>query len=390
VKSGLSRRALLSALLGNLGKTGTHWPTLPVGSRYVIATCLAPLAFPLAAQVKQPAKKGKALPAVGQFIRETDPVTENTVVRLTVPSSASFLPYSRNHFVSSRERIMVFASDRGGHFAPYALDLRTGVMKQVADPAKLEPRSITFDRQEKSIRYLDGGSLMEAGLSRGSPRTLAEGVTSFTSAADGSVYLIASGKLTRKEGNDSRALADEASEAWPQPNSAGCVFSRVFAGPSGPDERELYYVSADGSGKPKLLARGPVRDPYWDEDGQSILFLRDVTTENGTAVAEIHGTALNSGVEYLVSPTSQFACFAPNSDASVFVGASRSRAQPTVILMLRSPHREMTLCEHRSKHPGQVAPVFSPDNRRVYFESDREGKPAIYSVNVELLVESSQ
>ena len=32
-------------------------------------------------------------------------------------------------------------------------------------------------------------------------------------------------------------------------------------------------------------------------------------------------------------------------------------------------------------------PVFSPDARRVYFQSDREGKPAIYSVNVEQLVE---
>jgi oligogalacturonide lyase len=79
--------------------------------------------------------------------------------------------------------------------------------------------------------------------------------------------------------------------------------------------------------------------------------------------------------------------FAPNADASVFVGASRSKAQPTVILLLRSTKREMTLCEHHDTHPKSVAPTFSPDSRRVYFQSDHEGKPALYSVNVELLVE---
>jgi oligogalacturonide lyase len=362
VTSGISRRALLSNIS---------------------------VAVSLALQVKQSAKKGRPLPAVGEFTRETDPATENTIVRLTVPSSASFLPYARNRFVSARERILVFASDRGGHFAPFALDLRNGSIKQIAETAKLDPRSITFDRQEKSILFLDESSVVEAGLSHSSPRTVAEGVTSFSSAADGSLYLIASGKLVRKEGNDARTLADDASEAWPQPNSGGCVFSRVITGAGGPEERELYYAGADGS-KPQLLASGAVREPFWDADGQSILFLRDAITENGAVVSEIHGCRVKSGGEYLVSTTSQFASFAPNSDASVFVGASRSRAQPTVILMLRSPHREMTLCEHRSTHPGEVSPVFSPDNRRIYFESDHEGKSAVYSVNVELLVEASE
>jgi oligogalacturonide lyase len=69
------------------------------------------------------------------------------------------------------------------------------------------------------------------------------------------------------------------------------------------------------------------------------------------------------------------------------VGASRSKAQPTIIILLRSLQRELTLCEHRASHPAAVAPVFSPDSRRVYFESDHQGKTALYSVNVEQLVE---
>jgi hypothetical protein len=69
------------------------------------------------------------------------------------------------------------------------------------------------------------------------------------------------------------------------------------------------------------------------------------------------------------------------------VGASRSKAQPNVVLLLRSAKREMTICQHHASHPLTVWPSFSPDSKRVYFQSDEEGKPAIYSVNVEQLVE---
>ena len=69
------------------------------------------------------------------------------------------------------------------------------------------------------------------------------------------------------------------------------------------------------------------------------------------------------------------------------VGASRNAASPTILIMLRSVRRELTLCEHRASHPDQVSPMFSPDAQRIYLQSDRHGKPAIYSLHVERLVE---
>ncbi len=365
---GISRRALLSAF---------------------------PLALaapnPLGAQGKPLPKKAKPLPRVGEFAREVDPVTENTVVRLTAVSSVSLLPFARNHFVSARERLLLFASDRGGRFAPYAIDLRTGAIRQIVDTANLVPRSLTLDHQEKSAFFLDSDNLFEANLSHGTSRIVKEGVSSFTVAGDGSLYTVSYGKLERKEANENHAtaesvLAEGVLEAWPQPGSAGCLFSKPQAADA--ENRELYYLSGTLPADAVLVASGRVHEPFWDRDAQSVLFLRDVISPNGVVLAEIHGRSIHGGEEYLVSPTSQFASFAPNSDATVFVGASRSRAQPNVILMLRMPHREMTLCEHRATHPAEVSPVFSPDNRRVYFESDHEGKSAIYSVNVELLVES--
>jgi hypothetical protein len=359
VNPGISRRAFLSVI--------------PLG---------------VAAQVNQPHKIGKPLAVVGEFARITDPVTENVVIRLTSLSSASVLPFARNSFISTRERTLIFSSNRGGKFAPLQIDLHTGAVRQMAEAARLDPKSLSFDHQEKAIRYLDGNSLFEVTLGHGSPKRLGDGYSAFGSTVAGVLFLLSGGKILWAPGNElrnARPLAEGADALWPQPNGAGCLFARA----RGQDQQELYYVPINAGLKPSLVTAGKVHEPCWDADGESILFLRDVTSPNGTILSELHGKSVRGGDEHLVSPTSQFACFAPNSDASVFVGASRSRAQPNVIIMLRFPQREMTLCEHRDSHPDEVTPVFSPDNRRIYFQSNREGNSAIYTVNVEQLVEPS-
>jgi oligogalacturonide lyase len=61
-----------------------------------------------------------------------------------------------------------------------------------------------------------------------------------------------------------------------------------------------------------------------------------------------------------------------------------------VLLLLRVTRREFTLCEHKAANPETVAPVFSPDSRHVFFQSDRDGRPAIYSVHVDKLVEPTE
>ncbi len=331
----------------------------------------------------QQRKKSKPLPAVGEFVRFTDPTTENPVVRLTRPATTNLLPSSTNHFVSSRERFLVFSSDRTGRFAPFRADLRTGVLEPLGQTADLRPETLRLDAHERAVYLIDGSALKELTLSSRRMRTLAEGVTAFSPGVSPAEFVVVKGGNLQTLNEGAKVLAENVGKGicLSRPGGKGCCFTRELAA----NHREFWYVPFAGP-EPVLLAKGDVSNPIWNPDGRSLLFLRNVPKPR-VVLSEIHEVVPEGGGEQCVSPTSQFAAFAPNEDGSVFVGASRSKAQPTIILLLRSARREMTLCEHRASRPSAVSPVFSPDSRRVYYQSDHQGKWAIYSVNVELLVE---
>jgi oligogalacturonide lyase len=341
------------------------------------------------AQTKSRGGTAKPLPSVGEFVRFADPATENPVVRLTDPRSDSVLPSADRRFVSTRERFLLFSSNRTGAFCPFQVDLRTGALRQLTETAQLQTRSLSLDGRERILHFIDGGRLQVLNIANKKVETVTEGVSGFSAAPAGTdLFAIRNGKLERLAEGKSAELAEDVAAGdistgcLARPNSSGCLFVRETG-----DIREFWHA---GAGRPVLLVKGQISNPFWAPDGQTILFLREVPKETAV-VSEIHEVPVAAdgmpGGERFVSPTSQFACFAPNGDGSVFVGASRGRAQPDIVLLLRASKREMMLCEHRAKQPAMVSPVFSPDSRRVYFESDRQGKTAIYSVNVELLVE---
>jgi oligogalacturonide lyase len=60
------------------------------------------------------------------------------------------------------------------------------------------------------------------------------------------------------------------------------------------------------------------------------------------------------------------------------------------LLLVRAAKRELTLCEHRASDPHLVSPIFSPNSQRVFFQSDKDGKLAIYSMVVDKLVEETE
>jgi Tol biopolymer transport system component len=347
---------------------------------------LATLPSYLMAQTRSGLKQ-KTLSSVGEFVRFSDPTTETFVVRLTSLKSASFLPAAANRFVSVKERYLLFSSDRDGSLSPYQVNLRTGVVHKLANGVRLSPESLCLDPKERWVYFIDDAKLQRVEIAkkesrRSAAETIAEGVTRFSISPSGSIFVIRAGALEQIDnGTTTRLVAADGIDCLSHPASKGCLITNETS----TNGREFWYAASDST-KPVLLAKGAISDPFWSPDGRSLVFLRDITTPNVT-LAEIHEVGTDGAGERCIAPTSQFAAFAPNFDGSVFVGASRSKAQPNVVLLLRSAKREMTLCQHHASHPAMVSPAFSPDARRVYFQSDEEGKPAIYSVNVELLVE---
>lgn len=355
-----------------------------VTERMTRRAMLAALPAALTAATDQPRRTGRPLPNAGEFFRFTDPVTENTVVRLTNPATASFFAAATNRFVSLKDRFLIFSSDRTGQLTPFQLDLRTGALAALARTTDLDSKSLCLDERGRLVYLLDGGTLKEVALAGKRARTIAENVTAFGRLGPSDFIVVRNGRLEQLNVPQATLAEDVSSWCLVRPGGKGCLFGRGASA----DEREFWYVSLPYSVdvKARLLARGRISNPFWSPDGQSLLLLRQVETA-GTLFSEIHEIFPENAEERTLSRTSQFAAFAPNGNASVFVGASGSKAQPAIILLVRSVRRELTLCEHRASNPATVSPVFSPDSRRVYFQSDHQGKSALYSVNVELLVE---
>jgi oligogalacturonide lyase len=348
-------------------------------------TIVAALPGGLVAAIRASVKKSPPQPQVGEFVRFVDPATETLVVRLTDPRTTSVLPAASNRFVSSKRRFLIFSSDRSGKPAPFQLDLRTGRLRQLAQTTALMPQSLCMDEKERFLYLIEGSTLKEIALANLRTRTLAEEVTGFSPGTSTSEFVIVRQRRLEQLGGGESALASDVgpcSRPSIRPGGNGCFFVRDVSN----EEREFWYAPfAPPGGKPFRLAGGRISNPIWSPDGRSLLFLREV--ERNVLLSELDEVVPETRAEQRVASTSQFAAFAPNPNGSVFVGASRSKAQPNILLLLRTINRELTLCEHRASHPALVSPVFSPDSRRVYFESDHEGKSALYSVNVERLVE---
>ena len=162
----------------------------------------------------------------------------------------------------------------------------------------------------------------------------------------------------------------------PRPRRASVLYRRANG---------LWLVNYDGQQNYRLhLAEGETGPANWSPDGRGVLYLN--YPADAHKLHNIREFTPDTNEDAWIADTTQFVAFERNGDASVFVGASGSKASPHVLLLVRSVKRELTLCEHRSSDPRLVSPIFSPNSQNVFFGSDQHGKPAIYSIAVEKLV----
>ncbi len=154
-----------------------------------------------------------------------------------------------------------------------------------------------------------------------------------------------------------------------------------------PDET-LWVVDSRGRNRRRLpLAEGKAGPALFSRDGDTLLYLN--YPADPKQLHTLREYTLESGQDSLIAKTTQFVAFAANRNASVFVGASGAKATPYILLLLRVTGRELTLCEHKASRPERLRLTFSPDSRWVFFESDRDGKPAIYGLQLSEFVENT-
>jgi len=326
-----------------------------------------------------------------------DPATEFPVLRYTDPSYSSFLPERYGRILSRRRRFLLFSSDRTGTLQGFRMDLKDGGWQQLTEATALERSSLTLLPDERSFCYFDGPVFRQSSLSSLRGREvyrIPEGWTlgkGFSVAGDGvhatfvevreGMYRLRLVGIARGDAATVVESREPLADPQPRPRRAGLLYRRGAGA--------LWLVNYDGEqNRPLRTAPGNCGPAWWSADGKTVLYLN--FPEQKGLLNSIREHTPDANEDVLFAKTSQFVNFAPNGDESVFVGASGSKAAPYILIVRRATQREITFCEHDASDAAAVAPVFTPDSQEVFFQTDRHGKPAIYSMDVDKLVEKTE
>ena len=352
---------------------------------------LAALAPPLAAQASG---KGQMLPAGSK--KFLDPATESEILRLTDPVYSSHLASPPARVLGRRSKTLIFSSNRSGSWQVWRLDFSTGQARQLTEVETLQPRSAGYTADERGVLIWDGPRLLSVNLGSLRETQLAELPGGAEAAGpafcteDGTSYFwlerrggLSSVQRWRQPRGPAETVLDtpgEVVELKTNPRRATIAWRTA--------EGSLWAAAFDGTQRRPIAAPpGRVAQFFWSADGRAIVYLH-LPAEKGK-LNSIREIDLDSQTDRLVASTTQFVRFAPNGDGSVFVGASGSLASPHILLLLRATRREFTLCEHKTSVPADSWPAFSPNSQRIVFETDRQGNPAIFSIQVDKLVEET-
>ncbi len=322
-----------------------------------------------------------------------DPATEFLVERLTQPTHTSMLPPPQARAFARKSGFFVYASDRTGSFQLYRMQERTAESEQLTEAAALEPDAFTLLADDEHLCYFDGGVLYRLSLRNLKARALYRTPEGWR--REGGLSLSADGKRlalveVRADRRALRLIRTSNGNATTVVERSGTLRDPAV----GSRETQILYLHEDelwiraGLGQPGERVPTPpgrVLQAFWSGDGRRIVYLHQPAEKSRLSAIREYDPA--SRAERLVAATSQFAAVSLNSDGSVFLGASANVASPYLLILLRVNRRELTLCEHAARDPARVRPTFTPDSRRIYFQSDRDGKLAIYRMNVDRLIE---
>jgi len=340
-------------------------------------------------------RKGQVFPSEAR--RYLDPATEFLVTRFTDPAHRSWLPEPGAFCVAGRGNFLVYSSERTGTAQVYRMDIKTGQNWLVTEAAELAPSSLALLPDERNLVCFDGRSLMRVNLRNYRARRVYEIPAGYgrgdgpAVSSDGRraafVEVVGSGSRLRLtelgSGRTETVMEREGMLSHPmiRPRSA-MILVRTGEG-------ELLLTDFGGRNVRRLVvAAGRTGPALFTRDGESLLYLN--YPPDPRQLYGLRELVIDTGEDRLVARTSQFVSFTVNRNASVFAGASGTKASPHILLLLRVTGRELTLCEHKSSEPARANLTFSPDSRWLFFQSDRDGKSAIYGIPVNEFVENTE
>jgi oligogalacturonide lyase len=360
---------------------------LKVTRRLFVASCTGASAS-LASE-----KAGTYPPEVKRY---ADEATENNVFRLTDPTHQSWLPAAYSRAISKKSDFLLYSNDRAGSLQAYRLDLKNGQSHALTETPDLVAASLTLAPDDHEFAFLAGRSFYMGRTNTVHAREVYradEGFTfgsGFSLSEDGLVAALIEEKpglsrlrlITMRTGAAATLVESNLviSDPEPRPRRAGVLYRKG---------NEAWVVNYDGAQNRRLhLAPGGLGTMLWSGDGRNVVYLN--IPDDRKQLNNIREFTPDTNDDQLVSTTSQFAAFNRNADTSVFVGASGSKASPYMLLLVRSVKRELALCQHRAGDSAEVTAFFSPNSQRVIFQSDRDGKMAIYSIAVDRLVDETE
>jgi oligogalacturonide lyase len=360
----------------------------------------------------------------------TDALTGRTLDRLTDVKVLFHFPHYHHRFLASNNRSLILGGEADGTRQIHYYDLRRNRITQLTGGEGTFPHSATMDDAEKELFYLQGDGLNRTSLNGRGQRQVfrCPGGWRFT------------GHMSISEGAQTAAVVEIREDDYRDDPTEQVAASpqcriRVVDLASGkdrlavtqrawlthpqfrPGRRELLYTQEAGAelgaqayrssideknAKPLRPADGGrVERAYWATGGGEARFVH--FPDESLRGATIRSVVPETGAERRIARCSAFGWLQENVDGSAYVGASKRPSGPNIYVLFPSLDREITLCEHgATRKPYPIAgtdrldyfcaspeTVFSHDSQWVYFNSDREGQPAVYRMKVEDLVEST-
>jgi oligogalacturonide lyase len=348
---------------------------------------------------------GKIYPA--EWKRFTSPESGLEVIQLTSDKNLSCGLYFYNSCFNLKDSIVVFASKRTGSMNLFAVDLRNGAIRQLTDGEKIRARGATYSARRNEVFFGDDRVVKALDVSTLKERVLyniPKGyniAASLSVSADGSIVAFAVVKKPKAEDvgqkySSAIIMINTLTGYSHEVTREESYISHVIVNPVDTAKilychegawdtvaQRMWFVYSDDSGKCMLR---PEEDPalrvgheYWFKDGKHVGY--QIGKQDKRKYIGILDIASKQYKEYPYADDKHTEC---NSNGTMFVGDGMPKNPDISIYTIEKDKlQQKVLFRHNSTYTDEEQhphPQFSPDDKSVFFTTDRDGQSNIYII----------